>query len=224
MSQFFNSNPGDRTPQGPKLGPWSRDVPRTWRAALDLPEAPQERGDQAGAHRLGPDNGTLSLRTGRTGAAAKAGHDLLIRIQTWEATLVVGEDPDGTSLSLSADGGSLRVQEGTGGMKALTDDDKADIAQTIDDEILKRQPIDFHSTQVRAMPDDGGWSVQGDLTLLGVTRPIAFDVVAGDGGALRADAVVKQSDWGIKPYSTLFGALKVVDEVTVEVEARLPAG
>ena len=27
----------------------------------------------AGTHRLGPDDGTVSLRTGRTGAAAKAG-------------------------------------------------------------------------------------------------------------------------------------------------------
>jgi hypothetical protein len=35
--------------------------------------------------------------------------------------------------------------------------------------------------------------------------------------------VLKQSDWGIKPYSTLFGALKVVDEVEVALEASLPA-
>ena len=34
----------------------------------------------AGTHTLGPENGTLSVRTGRTGAAAKAGHDLLIHV------------------------------------------------------------------------------------------------------------------------------------------------
>jgi hypothetical protein len=35
--QFFDTNPGDRSPQGPKRGGWSRGVPRTWRTALDLP-------------------------------------------------------------------------------------------------------------------------------------------------------------------------------------------
>ena len=64
--------------------------------------------------------------------------------------------------------------------------------------------------------------MQGDLTLLGTTRPLAFDVTVGDGGALAAVAVVKQSDWGMKPYSALFGALKVVDEVEVEIDVHLP--
>ena len=32
-----------------------------------------------------------------------------------------------------------------------------------------------------------------------------------------ASAIVKQSDWGIKPYSALFGALKVADEVQLEL-------
>ncbi len=43
MSQFFESNPAARSPQGPKRGPWRRGVPRTWRDALDLPEAPDEQ-------------------------------------------------------------------------------------------------------------------------------------------------------------------------------------
>ena len=33
------------------------------------------------------------MRTERTGAAAKAGHDLLIHVIGWEATLEVGDDP-----------------------------------------------------------------------------------------------------------------------------------
>jgi hypothetical protein len=35
--------------------------------------------------------------------------------------------------------------------------------------------------------------------------------------------MIRQTDYGIKPYSTLFGALRVVDEVEVRIEARLPA-
>ena len=41
-------------------------------------------------------------------------------------------------------------------------------------------------------------------------------------GDLSAVAVVKQTDWGMKPYSALFGALKVADEVVVWIKAALP--
>ena len=62
----------------------------------------------------------------------------------------------------------------------------------------------------------------GELTLAGETNPIAFDLdVAGD-GTLAATAVITQSKWGMKPYSALFGALKVADEVEVMVEGHLP--
>ena len=138
MSQFFHTNPAAMPPSGPKGGPWRRDLPRTWRAALDLPEPLLETRIPAGTYTLGPGQGTLSLRTTRTGAAAKAGHDLLIHVTSWEATLDVGEDPAATRIALDADGASLRVREGTGGMQALGDDDRANIEKTIDDEILKR--------------------------------------------------------------------------------------
>jgi polyisoprenoid-binding protein YceI len=166
----------------------------------------------AGSHTLGPSDGTLSVRTGRTGAVAKAGHDLRLEVTRWEATI------DGAHVELTADGTSLKVREGTGGMKALDDGDMANIETTIDDEVLKRETITFRSTDVAER--DGGLSVTGDLTLLGATRPIAFDVAVAD-GTLTAVAVVKQTDFGIKPYSALFGTLKVADEVRVELEARL---
>jgi polyisoprenoid-binding protein YceI len=176
---------------------------------------------QAGTHRLGPDNSTLSVRTGRGGAAAKAGHDLVIAVTSWEAMLEVGEDPDATSIGLTADAGSLRVQKGTGGMQALGDDDKANIRQTIDDEVLKRQDIVFRSTSVQPAADGSRLSVQGDLTLAGTTQPIAFDLVTGEDGTLAATAVVTQTRWGIKPYSALFGALKVLDDVEVALDGHL---
>jgi polyisoprenoid-binding protein YceI len=176
---------------------------------------------QAGTYKLGPDDGTLSVRTRRTGAAAKAGHDLLIHVTAWEATLEVADDAADARVELNADAGSLRVREGTGGMQSLGDDDKANIQQTIDDDVLKGQAITFRSTEVTGA--DGRLSVQGELTLAGKTRPLEFDLVVGDDGTLSAVAVVKQTEWGMKPYSALFGALKVVDEVEVAVDATLPS-
>jgi polyisoprenoid-binding protein YceI len=176
--------------------------------------------DPVVTYRLGPDDGTLSVRTERTGAAAKAGHNLLIHVTSWEATI---EFAEATSIALEADGASLRVREGTGGMQALQDEDRDNIRQTIDDEVLMGEAIAFRSTAVGPATDAAGLSVQGELTLLGATRPIAFHLAITGEGGLRAAAVVKQSDWGMKPYAGLFGALKVVDEVEVGIEAILPA-
>jgi polyisoprenoid-binding protein YceI len=176
---------------------------------------------RAGTHRLGPHTGTLAVKTTRTGAAAKAGHNLLIEVTVWEATLEVGDDPAQTSIVLDADATSLRVREGTGGMQTLDDDDKASIQETIDDEVLKRQAIEFRSSVVETAAGGSRLSVLGDLTLAGTTRPIAFDLTVGEDGRIGGSALVKQTDWGIKPYSGLYGALKVVDEVEIVVDAGL---
>ena len=151
-----------------------------------------------------------------------AGHDLLIHVTSWEATLEVGDDPAATRIALDADGASLRVREGTGGMQALGEDDRANIEKTIDDEILKRGAVTFRSTGAEAGPD-GRLRVRGDLTLVGAAQPIAVDLDMSGDGTVVATAVVTQSGWGMKPYSILFGTLKVVDEVDVRLEAALPA-
>lgn len=101
--------------------------------------------DPTGTHRLGPGDATLVLR-----------------VTSWEASLEVGEGPAQTSIELTADATSLRVQKGTGGMQAL-----------------------------------------------------------GDDGTPSATAVVTQTAWGMKPYSALFGALKVADDVEVVLDGHL---
>jgi YceI-like domain len=170
----------------------------------------------SGTHRFGPDNGKLSLRTERAGAAAAAAHDLVIRVMSWEGTLVGGDEP---RMELSADPTSLRVVESTGGMQALQEKDTTSIHETIDEQVLLAQDITFRSTGAEI--EGGRVRVTGDLTLVGETRPIAVDLVIGEDGELSGSAVVKQTGWGIKPYSALFGALKIKDEVLVEFEGHL---
>jgi hypothetical protein len=169
-----------------------------------------------GTHRLGPGNATLLVRTGRGGAAAKAGHDLELAVTAWDAMLVIG---DASSVELTADACSLRVQKGTGGMQALGDDDKANIHQTIDDEVLRRQDIAFRSTRVQTAGDR--LQVEGELTLAGQTQPIAFDLEAAADGTIAGSAIVTQTHWGMKPYSSLFGALKVLDDVEVALHGHV---
>jgi polyisoprenoid-binding protein YceI len=174
-------------------------------------------GIPAGTYTFGPENGSLWVKTGRVGAAAAAGHDLLIKVTGWQATLVVGEPPVQTNLVLEVDAGSLRVHDGFGGMQPLGDLEKESIQETIDEEILKRMDIEFRSTSVQEA--ESHVTVQGDLRLVGNVRPIELDVEIDDYGKVNCSVVVRQSDWGIEPYTALFGALKVADDVEITINA-----
>jgi hypothetical protein len=160
---------------------------------------------------LGPDNATLTVRTGKGGAAAKAGHNLVIEVTRWSATL---EDD---AAELTADARSLRVRSGSGGISPLGVEEKSGIAQTIDEEVLKGAAIAFRSTTVARSGDTV--DIAGELELAGQGRPLTFTLTARDGG-VAGSARLKQTDWGMKPYSALFGTLKVADEVEVTIESR----
>jgi hypothetical protein len=164
---------------------------------------------------LGPENGTLTVRTGKGGAASKAGHNLVLEVQRWQGTLTPEE------VTLTADARSLRVVSGSGGLSPLGDDEKRGIAQTIDEEVLEGGNITYRSSVVSAR--DGGYDVEGELDLLGVSRPHAFALTL-DGDHLTGRAQVKQTDFKLKPYSALFGTLKVADVVEVTIDATLPKG
>ena len=77
---------------------------------------------------------------------------------------------------------------------------------------------------------DNGTAVQtsGELTIAGVTKPIALGaklVPLPDGGARVVGNVdINMRDYGVKPPSLFFGALKVADVVSVKFDAvvRLP--
>jgi len=84
--------------------------------------------------------------------------------------------------------------------------------------VLKRMGIEFRSTAVQAVDGDR-LGVRGDLTLVGNVRPIEFELLVEDGETVSARVLVKQSEWGIEPYTALFGALKVADDVEVTVKA-----
>jgi polyisoprenoid-binding protein YceI len=174
-----------------------------------------------GRYTLGPNDATLTVHTGKAGAASKAGHNLRIEVTSWSATLAVSDEPGEAQMALTADPRSLRVREGSGGMQALGDDDKASIEQTIDDEVLEGGAIEFRSRRVAPGPN-GELSVEGDLDLAGASHPVAFELTT-DGRRLSARARIRQTDWGIKPYSALFGTLKVVDEVEVDIDGTLPS-
>ena len=174
----------------------------------------------AGTHRFGPDNASLQVKTYREGVAAKAGHDLVIDVTRWDAMVEVADEPAGSTIELNADPGSLEVREGLRGVKPLTERDRAEIRKNIDAKVLGSDPIRFRSSHVRL---DDQLTVEGELSMAGSTRPLSVQLTVQDDGAVSGTIPLTQSDWGIKPYRGLMGALKVRDEVEVLVGAKLPS-
>jgi polyisoprenoid-binding protein YceI len=174
-----------------------------------------------GTHSLGPENASLQVRTYREGVAAKAGHDLIIDVTRWDATVEVADEPAGWTIGLNADPRSLEVREGLRGVKPLTDKDRVEIRRNIDEKILGTHPIQFRSRGVRLGDDGGLLTVEGELSMAGSTRPVTAQLSVEDDGGISGTIPVTQSDWGIKPYRGLMGALKVRDEVEVVIAASL---
>jgi polyisoprenoid-binding protein YceI len=163
----------------------------------------------------------LQVRTYREGMAQMVGHDLIIDVEKWKATAEVGEDGALSAVQLNADPHSVRVREGLHGVRPLTDKDRADIRNTINEKILRGQPIVFRSSSVE--PADGALTVHGELELAGTTRPASFELDAGTDGRVSGVLPVTQSKWGIKPYRGLMGALKVRDTIEVVIDVPLPS-
>ncbi|HEY8200136.1 MAG TPA: YceI family protein [Actinomycetota bacterium] len=173
-----------------------------------------------GSYTLGPQNGRLTVKTHREGFAKKVGHDLIIDVGQWSANVSVGEDPSDTTITASAQVGSLNPVEGIGGVKPLSDGDKSDIRKNITQKILTSPEITFKSSSVKVAENSA--TVSGDLTILGRSQPVDIQLTES-GGKVRGNFSVVQTKWGIKPFTAMMGALKVADRVDVEFEGDVPS-
>lgn len=166
--------------------------------------------------------GRMLVTTGRTGLGARAGHDLVIEALSWRGSVTVGAGGVGSSsVSVEVDTGLLEVRAASGGLKPMSDGDRRDIQKNMA-KILQPQKwptLSFQADEVAGGPD--ALELRGTLTLLGQARPL---VVAGSvdaDGRVAARAVVTQSKWGVKPFSAMFGAIKLADDVGVQFEGLL---
>ncbi len=179
----------------------------------------------SGTYEVGPSTGTLLLHTGREGMAKKVGHDLLIKAKKWTAKVNVdGDDLTKSTATVTVDTRSLEVVSGEGGAKPISDKDRKDIKENIDKKVLKTDKfpeITFQSSRVESKGADKA-TVHGDLTIMGTARPASMDFTLS-GSKANGSMTIKQSDWGIKPFSALMGALKLADQLTITVEATVPS-
>jgi len=175
----------------------------------------------AGAYRFGPESGRLLVHTTRTGLGAKAGHDLTIEVTRWVGQATVDTvEPANSSVNVEVEIDSFEVREGTGGVKPLTDADRAEIAKTLKEVLHTAQhpTITFRSRRVAGSATS--FACDGELTIMSVTQPVTLQGRVTDGRVVGGATVV-QSRWGIRPYSAFFGALKLSDEVKVDFDVAL---
>src|SRR5215212_1891113 len=175
----------------------------------------------AGAYRFGPESGRLLVKTTRTGLGAKAGHDLTIEVTRWHGRAMVdAATPANSSVTVEVEVDSLEVREGTGGVKPLTDADRAEIKKNLGEVLHTAQHpiITFRSRRVEGSA--ASFTCDGELTIMGVAQPVTLQGRVTDGRVVGGATVV-QSRWGIRPYSAFFGALKLSDEVKVDFDIVL---
>jgi hypothetical protein len=162
---------------------------------------------------IGPQRGRLILQTSREGVGAQAGHDLTIEVTRWSGWLRVGVDQVASELTVSVDMGSMHVVGGTGGITPLSERDKREILRNAR-KILSVDRYPEGTFFAERISED---TVDGTLSLLGRSHGLrlAYRI---DGERYRASGTVRLADYGIKPFSAFFGALKLADAVRVEAD------
>ncbi len=176
----------------------------------------------AAVWKLDASDGELLVHTGVTGRAAKMGHRLTIAMDSWLATVrwSAGE-PAEAELTVEVD--SLQVLRGEGGVKALSGPEKtlarSNALKALDADRFPQ--IRFQASDIDKTDD--GYRLTGTLEIHGVAVERGIDLHVddlGDTWRLSCVADVRQSEFGIKPYSMLMGSMKVVDTVTVSFTAE----
>jgi len=178
--------------------------------------------DESAAWSLDRSDGELLIRTGVAGRAAQMGHRLTIAMRGWRAT-VQWSDDEPVSAELNVDVNSLEVVRGDGGLTPLSGPEKILVrSNALCSLDARRFPrIGFAAKTIEKTDD--GYLLTGPLTIHGKARTQVVDVRTddlGDTWRLSSEAVVRQSDFGVKPYSQLLGSLKVADDVTVTFTAQ----
>jgi polyisoprenoid-binding protein YceI len=166
-------------------------------------------------------DGELLVRTGVTGRAARMGHRLTIAMTRWEATVAwAGTEPVTAELTVEVE--SFEVLRGEGGVKALSGPEKA----LVKSNALKSLGASRYP-EIRFMADTiertgEGYRLAGKLHIHGQSRKHVIDLRTedlGDQWRMTVESRVRQTDYGVKPYSLLMGSLRVDDEVTVSFSA-----
>jgi polyisoprenoid-binding protein YceI len=169
-------------------------------------------------YRLVADQSTFTVQAFAEGLFSAFGHDPVIAIRdfTGEAMFVPGTF-ESASLKITINAKSLALSND------VKEKDRLEIERTMRDEVLeveKYTEIVFSSTNISASRlAEGRYRARiiGDLTLHGVTQKnlwiSAEATVTGDSLRAQGEFSLKQTDFGIKPFSAAGGTIKLKNEL-----------
>ena len=140
--------------------------------------------------------------------------------QSFDITVVTTDNPLDTSVSVSIDVVSIDTRQ----------EQRDNHLRTSDFFAVDEHPtIDFVSTGIRQ--DGADWIIDGDLTLRGVTKPVAFRgeiggiVVNGYGQTVAGGTFstkINRHDFGVSWNAAVeAGGLTLGDDVTITVDAQV---
>lgn len=162
---------------------------------------------------------SFNVFVAKAGLLSFVAHDHNIAVKSFSGRVSIpASGPAQGTLELEADAKSLEV------LDKVSDKDKAEITKSMNEAVLesaKFPKITFKSASISNFSQantGANFTLNGDLTLHGVTKRIAVPVsVTLSPPQLRATGkyTLKQSDFGITPYSAAGGAIKVKNEVEI---------
>jgi len=172
-----------------------------------------------GSHELAREDSEIIVRTDRAGLFSFAGHRHRILVEEFTAEISAPAPREPLAIDVVIDALSLTVIDDD-----LDAEKIAEVQAEMESSVLEVEthPAIRAALVLAALPDgDGAFNVElrGDLTLHGTTREVVVPatlLLAGRRLQVRGTAVVKQTDYGIRPVSVGKGAVKVKDEVEID--------
>jgi len=172
-------------------------------------------------HCLTPSSGNLFVYTFKEGLFSAVSHDLLLEVMDFKVDLNI---PDGemtsASFNLEAKSDSLNVicamKKGKRQPRLLKRKDKSDIKTFMEKDVLhtsKYNKITFQSIEIQQ--EETYYLVKGQLSLHGTIKMIKFKVKSDDRKRFKGAVILPQTNFGIKPYNALMGALKVRNRIKI---------
>ena len=162
-------------------------------------------------------NSECLLFSFKDGLLARLAHDLKLKVERFSIEV----DDTTHQIKATFDPSSIEVVcaqvDGRDDPSTLSKGDKKKIYDNATKDVLrvrKYPEIRFESTNVVERGD--GFAVEGTLQMHGKSKTIQTSVRAA-GDRYTAELKLHQPDFGIKPYTAAFGALKVKPDVLVRV-------